>query len=128
MLFSTGRRWRRYYLLSNILLVESTSKRHSVKYALLLLLSSGHQAINLAKNFSAGTKTVSFIVKGIYVQGWTLAAMLFKGLKLGHLQRTFLHHNLVYLTILRYRLLNRSIIFIIYDHVLFLLLKDFFDE
>ncbi|ECG8591058.1 transcriptional regulator [Salmonella enterica subsp. salamae] len=61
------------------------------KYALLILLSSGHPAIDLAKKFGLGTKTVSIYRKKVMhrlgMEASPLA--LFRGLKLDdHLQRT----------------------------------------
>ncbi|EAP0341924.1 transcriptional regulator [Salmonella enterica subsp. enterica serovar Kentucky] len=66
------------------------------KYALLILLSSGHPAIELAKKFGLGTKTVSIYRKKVmYRLGMDSSPLsLFRGLKLdAHLQRTAFAHN-----------------------------------
>ncbi|EAM7070335.1 transcriptional regulator [Salmonella enterica] len=61
------------------------------KYALLILLSSGHPAVELAKKFSLGTKTVSIYRKKVMHRlGMDSSPLsLFRGLKLdARLQRT----------------------------------------
>lgn len=66
------------------------------KYALLILLSSGHPAIDLAKKFGLGTKTVSIYRKKVmYRLGMDASPLaLFRGLKLdAHLQRTAFAYN-----------------------------------
>lgn len=66
------------------------------KYALLILLSSGHPAIELAKKFGLGIKTVSIYRKKVmYRLGMNSSPLsLFRGLKLdAHLQRTAFAHN-----------------------------------
>lgn len=76
--------------------MESTSGVTQAKYALLILLSSGHPAIELAKKFGLGTKTVSIYRKKVmYRLGMDSSPLsLFRGLKLdAHLQRTAFAHN-----------------------------------
>ncbi|EDP8644447.1 transcriptional regulator [Salmonella bongori] len=66
------------------------------KYALLILLSSGYPAMDLAKKFGLGTKTVSIYRKKVmYRLGMDSSPLaLFRGLKLdAHLQRTAFAHN-----------------------------------
>lgn len=66
------------------------------KYALLILLSSGHPAIELSKKFSLGTKTVSIYRKKVMHRlGMDSSPLsLFRGLKLdARLQRTAFTHN-----------------------------------
>ncbi len=86
--------------------VEVPSRRHQ-QHALLILLSRDIRAIELAKNFGLGNKTVSIYRKKVmYRLGLTFTAIAVPGTETdAHLQRTALHITPLYLTIIaRYRL------------------------